>query len=224
MLRVSRGSVSSVQPNRPTGSSSGAVNARASTVTGPRPAPSRYRARPTAWYMCVEDTCTLVGVPIIPDATTSRRAWWAGMNGECSATCTSPVAPTSAQSDRSPSTSGAGGVSASTGTDISTISRTASGVTGHGVAVTTSSGRSGARPAPGTAPVTSSSIVRTVGTPHSASTCAPRSAVRVTTPVQRNRSGMRRATRTKNSARHPDPTTPNRTGCVITTSSSPDRR
>lgn len=97
-----------------------------------------------------------------------------------------------------------------------TSSAVASGVTGHGTETTTNSGRSVLGPTA----VTSSSMVRTVGTPQSCSTCAPRSADRVTTPTHWNRSGIRRAIRTKNSARHPLPTTPNLMGAMEPSSSS----
>jgi hypothetical protein len=129
------------------------------------------------------------------------------MNGLCSATWTSPEAPTSDHSERSSAASGAGGVSASTGIPAATSSRIATGVTGHGTATTTTSGRPG--------PATSSLIVRTVGTPQVRSISAPRSAVRVTTADTVNRSGRSRAIRTKNSARQPLPTTPKRSGLLM---------
>ena len=67
------------------------------------------------------------------------------MKAYCSATCTSPLAPTSAHSERIPSRSGAGGVSASTGTPARhERSGVSSGVTGHGTLSTTKSGRSAA--------------------------------------------------------------------------------
>nr|WP_233160312.1 hypothetical protein [Pseudonocardia sp. MH-G8] len=73
------------------------------------------------------------------------------------------------------------------------------GAAAHGTETITKSGRSAA---------TSSSVVRKVGTPHCSSTCAPRSAVRVTTPVAANRSGIVWARRRKNPVRQPLPTIP----------------
>lgn len=69
------------------------------------------------------------------------------------------------------------------------------GVTGHGVATTTTSTPS------------ISSSEPSAGTPHVRRTHSARSSDRVTTPVQRNRSGISRAIRTKNSPRQPEPTT-----------------
>ena len=66
---VGCGSSSSVQPVRLSGLTNGAVNRLARTETGPRPAPSRPRISDTAWYCWVEETCTWVGVPMAPLAT-----------------------------------------------------------------------------------------------------------------------------------------------------------
>ena len=134
-------SSSSVQPALTSGFSSGAASFTARTVTGPRPTPSSPRIIETAWYWWVEDTWTCVGVPIAPDATTAARAACNGIIRYCSATCTSRDAPTWSHSRRRPSTSGAGGVSASTGSPSDTASSIIPGVVGHGTAVTTKSGR-----------------------------------------------------------------------------------
>jgi hypothetical protein len=132
-------SSSSVQPVRLNGWMSGAVNRLARTATGPRPAASRPRISATAWYCWVEETCTWVGVPMAPVATRAARAAWEGIIGYCSATWTSPESPTDDHSMRSPSRSGAGGVSASTGSPRSTASAMTWGVTDRGVAISTKS-------------------------------------------------------------------------------------
>ena len=132
-------SSSSVQPVRLNGLTSGAVNRVARTETGPRPAASRPRISATAWYCWVEETCTWVGVPMAPVATRAARAACEGIIRYCSATWTSPESPTADQSARRPSRSGAGGVSASTGSPRSTASAMKCGVTDRGVAVSTKS-------------------------------------------------------------------------------------
>jgi len=139
-----------------------------------------------------------------PSRTKARRAAWPGINMYCSPTCTKPVSPTACQRSRSDSRSGAGGVSASTRTPSATRVFVAIGVTAHGTDAITNSG-----------PVasTSSTALRNVGTAQRASTSAPRSALRVTTPTtSKRRFGAWRANRRKNSDRQPLPTTPNRIG------------
>ena len=110
------GCASSVHPSRSSGCTSGAVVRVACTRTGRRPAPRKPRISDTAWYWCVDETCTWVGAPIAPERTRASRAACEGISRYCSATCTSALAPTSDHSDRRPARSGAGGVSASTGT------------------------------------------------------------------------------------------------------------
>ena len=56
----------------------------------PPPAPSRPRISETAWYSCVEETCTWVGRPMAPVATRAARAAWEGIIRYCSATCDQP--------------------------------------------------------------------------------------------------------------------------------------
>ena len=128
------------------------------------------------------------------------RAAWCGWNGYCSAIWTLALSPTLSQSVLSASSVGAGGVSASTGIPRSAHQTISSGVTGHGTESTRKSGFA----------ASSSSGVRTVGTPHAAVSAVPFSSLRVTTPVTSNRSGSARAIRRKNSVRQPPPTMPNR--------------
>src|SRR5256714_7600555 len=186
------GSGSSVHPSRVSGSTSGAVVRLARTVTGPRPASSRPRMRDTAWHWWVEETCTWVGVPMAPERTSAARAACAGMSRYCSATWTRPDPPTRAHRSRSPDRSGAGGVSARTGTPSATASVITAGVAGHGTAVTTKSGRADRRH-PASEP--------NAGTGKSLG-------VRTTAPTH-VRSGREAASRQKNPARHPAPTTAN---------------
>src|SRR4051794_31430866 len=192
VVAAALGSSSPVQPPRVSGSTSGAVVRVARTVTGPRPTPSSPRISATAWYWCVEDTCTWVGTPIAPERTSAARAACEGMSRYCSATCTRPRSPTRDHRARSPSRSGAGGVSARTRIPRPVSSTTTVGVTSHGSAVTTKSGR--------TARSASSSEVNT-------GTGSGRSE-RTTAPAQ-ERSGRPAASRQKNSARHPAPTVTN---------------
>src|SRR2546430_8325885 len=184
------GSGSSVHPARVSGSTSGAVVRIARTVTAPRLAPSRPRISDTAWYWWVEETCTWVGVPMAPDRTSAARAACEGISRYCSATWTRPDPPTSAQSARSPGRSGAGGVSARTGTPSATAPVIAAGVAGHGTAVTTKSGRAASTHS---ASEPNAATGRSLG-------------VRTTAPTH-VRPGRDAAIRPKNSARHPAPTT-----------------
>ena len=58
------------------GSANGAVKAWAYTVAGSEPTPRKPRIIETAWYRCVEETCTEVTWPISPSRTrpAERRA------------------------------------------------------------------------------------------------------------------------------------------------------
>jgi hypothetical protein len=94
----------------------------------------------TAWYICVEETWTEVTCPMAPLRARASREAWLGISAYCSATWTSPLAPTAAHRLRSPSRSDAGGVSHRIGAPSSTAARVTSGVTSHGTALTTKSG------------------------------------------------------------------------------------
>ena len=211
---VGCGSSSSVQPVRLSGLTNGAVNRLARTETGPRPAPSRPRISDTAWYCWVEETCTWVGVPRAPLATTAARAACEGIIRYCSATWTSPEAPTADQSARRPSRSGAGGVSASTGTPRSTASAMKPGVTDHGVAVSTKSGRTSRRHASRDVKDGTSSGrgVRTTTPPHGPcpvraprrGTSAPANRCRSTRTWSRGNPNVQSRPRATEAARKPD--------------------
>ena len=221
MFHASTGSVAPVQPSRASGLEQrrGDAVARHDDLSAARAEqPSDQPDRVV--QMRRELICTLVGVPISPASTTAIRAACDGIDGLCSATWTSPDEPTSAHSSRSPSASGAGGVSASTGMPSSTSSRIASGVTGHGTETTTNSGRSVVGADGG------DELLDGAHRRHAprrldlgATLRRPRDHADALEPLRHQR-----AMRTKNSARHPLPTTPNRMGaCAIGKPSSPSR-
>ena len=166
--------------------------------------PRKARTSETAWYRCVEAISTDVTVPMVPACTTASREACPGMRVYCSPTWTSPEAPTSCHSDRRPSISGAGGVSARTLAPAATSSRTTTGMAGQLTAEMTNSG-SRAR---------ASSIVRIVGTPQRAAMRCASTSVCVTTATTSSRSGAALAIRMWNSERHPLPMIANLTGAT----------
>ncbi|MFC7640124.1 hypothetical protein ACFQX6_03085 [Streptosporangium lutulentum] len=74
MVAVFLGDGSPVQPSLDSGSASGAVKDRAVTVASSKPTPSRCRIMDTAWYRCVEETCTEVTSPRTPSRTSASLA------------------------------------------------------------------------------------------------------------------------------------------------------
>ena len=127
-------------PLKLNGSTSGAVNVLALTTTASMSTPRKARTSETAWYRWVEAISTDVTVPMAPACVTASREACPGMRVYCSPTWTRPEAPTSCHSDRKPSSSGAGGVSARTLAPAATSSRTIPGMAGQDTAEMTNSG------------------------------------------------------------------------------------